>query len=406
MKKLSALLIVMVLSVFVIRATPAFCAGDEPLLLAKVKQQIAAEFGRIDASLRKSAKTIEATGLTGDRARAALAGLCSGFDYAVDCAAVDLNGNMVTIEPAHYKKFEGKYIGGQEQVKQVMKTGKPVLSNVFRAVEGFDAADVEYPVMKNGKLLGSVSLLFRPEKLLGGIIVPAVKGGPMAVWVMDENGRILYDVDQPQIGLNLFKSRLYRPYASLVKLGRRIASNPEGEGFYRFRDTSTREIVRKNAFWRSAALYGTKWRLVAIHVEQGKSGKKAKLSGDAPTPADALEAFVSQHSLSAILASDDKIGAMKLFQDFYETTPGIYSVQWVDERGINRFGYPKENSLTDYDYNRMSDPERDYILKVLADRKPYTGEARLLEGRTGLFTFRPVFDKDRYLGLVYIIRLK
>lgn len=33
-------------------------------------------------------------------------------------------------------------------------------------------------------------------------------------------------------------------------------------------------------------------------------------------------------------------------------------------------------------------------------------EVPLLEGRTGLCTFRPVLNKDRYMGMVYYIRLK
>jgi hypothetical protein len=406
MGKISAFIILLVLPIFIMLATPAFCAGDEPLLLAAVKQKISAEFDRIDAGLKKAAKTIGAEGLTGDRARAALAELCAGFDYAEDCAVVDLNGKMVTIEPAQYKTFEGKYIGDQDQVKRIRKTGKPVLSNVFRAVEGFDAADAEYPVMMNGKFMGSVSLLFRPEKLLGGIIVPAVQGGPADIWVMDKKGRILYDVDKPEIGLNLFSSGLYRPYTSLLKLGRRIAANEQGSGSYTFLDSSTGKSVKKNTFWQSVFLYGAEWRLVAIHVEQGKSGRKAKLSVDAPTPEKALEYFVLQRSLVTALAGGDQISGMKLFRDFYYSTPGIYSVQWVDEKGTNRFGYPKENSLTNYDYNTRPGADSKDMLRILAEKKPAVKESPLLEGRNGIFTFRPVFDKGRYLGMVYIIRLK
>lgn len=39
-------------------------------------------------------------------------------------------------------------------------------------------------------------------------------------------------------------------------------------------------------------------------------------------------------------------------------------------------------------------------------RKPAIFEAPLIEGKTGIFTLRPVSRQGRYLGMVYIIRLK
>jgi hypothetical protein len=178
-----------------------------------------------------------------------------------------LQGKMVTLEPAPFRQFEGKDISSQEQVKRILKTGKPVLSHVFRAVEGFPAVDAEYPVVTPaGQRLGSVSILFQPEKFLSKIIVPLVQDTPVDIWVMEKGGVILYDSDTLQIGLNIFNSRLYKPYTGLIRLGRRIAAMPEGNGVYKFRSSYSKKIVKKNAFWRTVSLYGAQWRLVAIHV--------------------------------------------------------------------------------------------------------------------------------------------
>ncbi len=70
-----------------------------------------------------------------------------------------------------------------------MKTGAPVLSIVFRAVEGFPAVDAEYPVVSpDGQRIGSVSILFHPERLLGSIIAPTVQGMPVDIWVVEKEG--------------------------------------------------------------------------------------------------------------------------------------------------------------------------------------------------------------------------
>ena len=372
-------------------------------MLTDARQNVAAELVRMDASLQQTARILGTTGLTGDAARVALNELCGNFDYAVDCAAIDMTGRMVTIEPAPFQAFEGKDISGQEQVRRIIKTGKPVLSNVFRAVEGFPAVDVEYPVVTPaGKRMGSVSILIHPEKLIGNVLVPLLAGTPLDVWVMEKSGRILYDRDQMQIGLNLFTATLYKPYKGLLRIGRRIAANQEGSGVYQFRSDTSAEIPRKKAFWKSVSLYGTEWRLVAIHVEQkGPTG----ILVPAKTMKQKLESLASARPLIQALSAGDKIKGMQLFKEFYDDTPGIYAVQWVDEKGMNRFGYPPTNSLIDYDFNALRSAADQNMLTVIAEKKSAAQERLLMEGRTGIFIFEPVFDQERYLGMVYYIRL-
>ena len=407
MRKIFVLLILIIPALLILTATFALCKTEAPPALAEAKQQVAAEFDRLDEGLRQAAKMLGTTGLTGDKARLILTKLCNDFDYAVDCAAVDHQGKMVTLEPAPFRQFEGKDISAQEQVQRIMKTGKPVLSNVFRAVEGFPAADAEYPVVTpEGKRLGSVSILFHPEKLLGNVFVPLLRGTPVDIWVMEKGGLILYDVDKPQIGLNLFSSKLYQPYPGLVRLGWRIAKTPEGNGVYEFRTGSSRTIVKKNAFWQSVSLYGTEWRLVAIHVEQKGPAQKTGILVPQATMEQKLESFAAASSLINALSAGDKTKGLKLLKEFYDETPGIYSVQWMDEKGINRFGYPEENSFADYDYNARRGASDQDFLKILAERKPALFENPLFEGRIGVFSFRPVYKQDRYLGMVYYIRLK
>lgn len=407
MKKVFAGLI-MIMAAFLIAATsPALSEAAAPPALEEAKQKIGAEFDRLDAGLKQAAQTLGATGLTGREARSVLNRLCLEFDYAVDCAAVDLQGKMVTIEPVSFHQFEGKDISDQQQIKQILKDGKPVLSNVFRAVEGFPAADAEYPVVTPaGVRLGSVSLLFQPEKLLGKILVPLLEGTTVDIWVMEKGGLILYDVDQAQIGLNLFTARLYRPYPALIALGRRIAAAREGNGVYEFKRGPTSKAVRKKAFWKSVSLYGNVWRLVAVHVEQKDKMRRTGILISSETTEQKLESLAANAALVKAMSAGDEKKILQFLKNFYEETPGIYSVQWLDEKGVNRFGYPVENSFVDYNYHVRKAPSDEHFLKILSERKPAEHEQLLFEGRTGKFTFRPVYDHDRYMGLVYYITVK
>ena len=403
MRRQYIIIFLLIPAILMMTTAIAVCKTETPPMLSDARQNVAAELDRMDASLKQTARVLGSTGLTGDAARAALNGLCGNFDYAVDCAAVDMTGKMVTIEPAPFHSFEGKDISGQRQVRRIIKTGKPVLSGIFRAVEGFPAVDAEYPVVTPaGKRIGSVSILFHPEKLIGNVLVPLLAGTPLDVWVMEKSGRILYDLDEMQIGLNLFTATLYKPYQGLIRVGRRIAANPEGSGVYQFRSDTSPEVLQKKAFWKSVSLYGTEWRLVAIHVEQkGPTG----ILVPAKTMKQKLESLAVARPFIQALSVGDKIKAMRLFKQFYDDTPGIYAVQWVDEKGMNRFGYPPTNSLSDYDFNALRSAEDQNMLKMVAARKPAAQEGPLMEGRTGIFIFEPVFDQERYLGMVYYIRL-
>jgi len=246
----------------------AFCSAGEDRVLEAARQKVAAELNRLDEGLREAAAALGKTGLIGENARPVLASLCRKFDYAVDCAAVNLQGRMAVVEPEVFRRFEGKDISGQEQVRRVLKTGSPVLSSVFFSVEGFPAVDAEYPVVSpDGKRIGSVSVLFQPEKFLGGIFVPLVRQTSVEIWAMEEGGLILYDADASQIGLNLFTSGRYQPYAGLPALGKRIAAQPQGKGVYEFTAGRSANVVRKSALWKTVSLYGTSWRLVAVTVE-------------------------------------------------------------------------------------------------------------------------------------------
>ncbi|MRR17625.1 MAG: hypothetical protein EG826_14345 [Deltaproteobacteria bacterium] len=160
--------------------------------------------------------------------------------------------------------------------------------------------------------------------------------------------------------------------------------------------------MQKKAFWKSVSLYGTEWRLVAIHVEQkGPTG----IGVPAKTMKQKLEALASSRPLLQALSAGDKNKGMRILKEFYDDTPGIYAAQWVDEKGVNRFGYPPTNSLFDYDFNALRSADDHAMLKMIAEKKPAVREGLLMEGRTGIFIFEPLFDQERYLGMVYYIRL-
>lgn len=229
------------------------------LFLLRMKVQ--GQLDLMDRDLALAAYSVSQTGLTGEKARSILNKLAT-MEGVVDTCTINSRGIMTTVEPGEFKEYEGSDISQQEQVERLQKTKAPVLSNAFTAVEGSAAADLARPVVsRDGKLIGSVSMLLDPEKMFA----PFTKSHPeFEMMVLQKNGFILYDSNPSQIGLNTFTDPLYQSFPELLSLCKKVTENQYGTGSYSFWDDSGRRVVEKKAYWNTVGLHGTEWRLLLI----------------------------------------------------------------------------------------------------------------------------------------------
>ena len=236
-------------------------------ILNEVQRNVRHEMKLLDQDLAAAAKELSGLDLAGSRAHTVLTELLQDRPYLVDAGTMGRSANIAAIEPAAYYAYEGSDISGQEHIIRSFLTLKPVLSENFQAVEGFEAAVMHHPVFSpSNEIAGAVWALFKPEILLESIISPAVRNTSFTVWVTQTNGRVIYDEDAVEIGKNLFIDPLYQPYPKLVALCREIVDEATGTGQYEFLDTGLNQTVKKEAIWSTFALHGTEWRLVLIQV--------------------------------------------------------------------------------------------------------------------------------------------
>lgn len=221
----------------------------------------------MDARLRQAAKELADTGLTGDEAQDILRGLCGAGPWVIDCCTVDAEGTIVAVEPARHADAVGADISGQEQVTRLHETKAPVMSRLFMAVEGVEAIDLEAPMLSpDGALLGSVSILYRPDVLaqqaLDGLILPE----GWECWVVEPTGRMLYPPPPaaPDGGSGEHGPTVRAP--GLAALGNFMRTMPEGECTYRFRRIGGGPPIEKYAYWATVDLHGTQWRIVLTSV--------------------------------------------------------------------------------------------------------------------------------------------
>ncbi len=231
-------------------------------LLSELHLEIKTALARLDGDLKRSAQSLAGRDLKGDDARGALQKLYAANPYIIDCETVSDKGIMLVVEPPAHKTSEGADISRQAHMVRLFKTRRPVLSGSFRSVEGPQAVVIHHPVLSaDRRFAGSIAALFAPEYLLSGIVGPVASGLPVGIFLMQTDGRMIYDVKTTQIGLNLFTDPLYKPFPELLKVVRRMAAVPEGKDTYVFYRKPGEAPVEKVVYWRTVVLHGTAWRL-------------------------------------------------------------------------------------------------------------------------------------------------
>jgi branched-chain amino acid transport system substrate-binding protein len=244
-----------------------------PAMLMKAAERLNTSLKALDLDMAETAKRMGTLDPTSPVVRELLQRIQAKHPFVVDACFVSPDGIMKIVEPAAYQHCEGSDISQQDQVIELHKTKQPIMSKSFLSVEGFQGVDIEYPILRKSKLQGAVSALIRPDQFIGGIVSPLCQDALENIWVMQNDGIILYDPDPKQIGKNLFDDPLYQPFKELLQLGRSIASQNTGSGHYSFYETGTTKLVTKEAHWTTVSLHGMEWKVVSMKVLEQADGK-------------------------------------------------------------------------------------------------------------------------------------
>ena len=264
-----SLIVVLALSVMLVLLSGCTGSVNQEAHLKSVTEQIQKavqlELDKLDRDLSGAASELSSTGLSGPETRQILNGLCSKYPFIIDCLTADAAGKMVTVAPDAYSSYEGSDISTQDVTVKFNETKKPLLSQMFTAVEGMDAVVLMWPILSDkGDFIGSVSALFKPETLLATTVEPMIKGTDIALNVMQLDGLTIYDSEGADTGKNLLTDPSFQSYKELVELGARMVAQESGSGSYTFINHATGKPVKKQAFWVSVGLHGTAWRLVSV----------------------------------------------------------------------------------------------------------------------------------------------
>ncbi|MCX5679362.1 MAG: cache domain-containing protein [Candidatus Omnitrophica bacterium] len=264
MKKL--VMFVMMAAIFASANVFAAEISDLMPILKQAKKSINSTLSEIDKDIKAAANGLSGIDLKGDDARKILNGLRKFRPYVVDCAIINADGVKITVEPEEYRQYENADRSSLPHVIELLKTKKPVLSNVYASAEGVNAVSIGYPIFSDkGELLGAVKMLIRHELFLK----PLVEDKPCKIWIMQPNGLIIYDPDPEEVGKNIFTDPIFKSFEDLISFSKTVAISNNGAGSYDFYAGGLKDktLVKKVAVWDTVGLYGTEWRVVAMEIQ-------------------------------------------------------------------------------------------------------------------------------------------
>ncbi len=141
---------------------------------------------------------------------------------------VDENGVIRISYP--FEGAEGADVSDQKHVREIRRDRKPVVSDVFRAVQGFDAIALHVPVFDGTEFRGSIAIVVNFESLVKRYFDVIRIGRTGSAWVVSRDGTLLYTPVPGLTGKSALES--FKAFPGVVALLTEMLQGREGVATY------------------------------------------------------------------------------------------------------------------------------------------------------------------------------
>lgn len=198
---------------------------------------------------------------------ALLESLTRQFPHAESFAATRAPGTIVAVAPAKYRQAIGADTSQLEHNLLVIERGVAILSRVYQAPEGYPAITLVVPIKNDKTIPGFISTRLKPAEFLGKLLAPEIQTEKRAIWVVQDDGLILYDTNPDEIGQNLFREERFVQIPELRQLSGQIAQQDAGVGYYQSHNTGDAEESHRIASWVTLLPAANRpWKVVVLET--------------------------------------------------------------------------------------------------------------------------------------------
>lgn len=179
---------------------------------------------------------------------------------------MDETGTILFTFP--YTQSAGSNISNQKHVQTILAEHRPVVSDVFKAVQGFDAVALHVPVFRGDEFKGSVAIVINFESLAKNYLEHIKIGKTGYAWVVSRDGTELYCPVPGHTGRAVFENG--KDFPSIIAMANEMLKGNRGTTTYVFDRISGRKVeaVRKQAVYMPIRLGNTFWSIVVASSEE------------------------------------------------------------------------------------------------------------------------------------------
>ncbi|MDZ4165407.1 MAG: PAS domain S-box protein [Smithellaceae bacterium] len=179
---------------------------------------------------------------------------------------MDESGTIIHTFP--FNSSIGRNISEQKHVKEILQGHKPVISDVFQAVQGFYAVALHVPVFKGSVFKGTIAIAINFESLAKRYLDVIRFGKTGNAWVISRDGTQLYSATSGFVGRSVLEN--YRDYPAAHAMIREMLQGKEGIAEYTFERIGDRMAgqIKKYAFYLPIPLSNTYWSLAVASAEE------------------------------------------------------------------------------------------------------------------------------------------
>ncbi|KAF0152426.1 MAG: NarL family signal transduction histidine kinase [Ignavibacteria bacterium] len=185
-------------------------------------------------------------------------------DEIAGISRTDEMGKIIFTTP-YDKKSVGADISKQKHIVKILNDNKPVISDVFMTVQGFQAIAIHYPIIVKGEYKGSVALLLNFEKIAQEILKDIYDAVSTRAWMISADGIEMYCMYKEHIGESVFE---VTNSSEVKKLAQLMMKGGEGQEFFRIKGQDDKQQKNAIVYYLPIKVNDTFWSLAITSTQE------------------------------------------------------------------------------------------------------------------------------------------